>query len=86
MDRENFDIAVRHIPGHHGYLEDLKLRSRHHRSIDLASNPSAPAIKGDDDAGLPSGCASECDLGCTSQSPPRSCGHGPVVQASRPNQ
>ena len=41
MDRENIDIAVCHIPGHHGYLQDLQLLSRHHRSVNLAKNPSA---------------------------------------------
>ena len=46
VDRENIDIAVRQIPGHHGYLEDLKVRSRHDRPVDLASNASGPAAKG----------------------------------------
>jgi len=39
VDRENFDIAVCHIPGHHGYLEDLQLVSRHHRSVNLLDAP-----------------------------------------------
>jgi hypothetical protein len=39
VDRQNFDIAVCHVPGHHGYLEDLHLLSRHHLSVNLTNNP-----------------------------------------------
>ena len=46
VDRKNFDIAVRHIPGHHGNLKNLNLRSRHGRPIDLARNASGPTVKG----------------------------------------
>lgn len=41
VDRENFDIAVRNVPGHHGYLKNLEILSRYHRSVDLAGNLSA---------------------------------------------
>lgn len=39
MNRENI-LACRHIPSHHGYLEELKLFSIHHRPINLANKPS----------------------------------------------
>jgi hypothetical protein len=40
VDRANVDISIRHIPGHHGYLKNPEIFSRHDISIDLASSPS----------------------------------------------
>jgi len=40
MDREDVEIAVRHIPGHHSYLEHLEFVRRHDRSIGLLDTPA----------------------------------------------